>query len=88
MAKTYKATQDSQKSGIGAKASFYADEAKYNPLDIPRDQRLLNSRKRNLDGEASSLIKGCIDEVRQRSLLKISPFNDKEGPSAPMSPLP
>jgi hypothetical protein len=59
---TYKQTQDSQKSGIGAKATFYADEPKYNPTDISREQRRFNSHKRNLDGELSSVIKGCIDE--------------------------
>ena len=89
---TYKNTQDSQKSGIGAKASFYADEPKYNATDLTRDQRHLNSQKRNLDGEVSSLIKGgyCDEKgglnQRQHSLKVVSPFNDREGPSAPVSP--
>jgi hypothetical protein len=49
---------------MGAKASFYADEPKYNAADLTRDQRHLNSHKRNLDGELSSVIKGCYDGDR------------------------
>lgn len=78
---TYKATQDTHKSGHGAKATFYADEPKYDiNVELPDEFRRFKSHKRNLDGEVSSVIRfdENIERDRVRQQVTIQPFCEPE----------